>query len=82
MVGHFRLSPDRLTERQVREARAVAPDARWRTFYLLVYTTGARFRELFNLTWNDVDSIPGRIHIRPRKPTPALPDFHVKDKEA
>jgi len=60
---------------------AVANDLRWRTFYLLAYTTGGRFGELFNLTWADIDFERGRVTIKDRPPTEETPLFCVKDHE-
>ena len=61
---------------------AVVDDLRWRVFYLLAYTTGARFGELFNLTWADIDFESCTITIQDRPPTADIPPFSVKDREA
>ncbi len=58
------------------------PDARWKAFYLLAYTAGLRFGELFNLTWADVDFEQNRVHVRNREASAALPPAKVKDAEA
>ena len=60
----------------------VVGDLRWRAFYLLAYTTGARFGELFNLTWADIDFERGAITIQNRPATRQTPPFQVKDHEA
>jgi len=57
-------------------------DLRWRSFYLLAYTSGARFGELFNLTWSDINFETGIITIRDRPGTSDMPPFQVKDHEA
>ncbi|HOW74103.1 MAG TPA: tyrosine-type recombinase/integrase [Phycisphaerae bacterium] len=57
-------------------------DLRWRTFYLLAYTTGARFGELFNLTWTDINFERCTVTIRDRPGAADTPPFHVKDHEA
>lgn len=59
----------------------VAPTLRWKVFYTLAYTSAARSGELFNLTEENVDLERGRLLIRSREPTAALPPFHVKDHE-
>ena len=43
-----------------------APNARWRVFYALAYTSAGRFGELFNLTWADIDFDRGRMIIENR----------------
>jgi len=60
----------------------VVTDLRWRSFYYLAYTTGARFGELFNLTWADVDFEQGVVRIQDRPGSPDTPPFHVKDDES
>jgi len=60
----------------------VAPTLRWRVFYALAYTSGARSGELLSLTWNDIDFENGRLIIDNRKGTNDMPPFHVKDHEA
>jgi len=57
-------------------------DRRWRAFYLLAYTTGARFGELFNLTWVDIDFERGVGTVHDRAGTKLTPPFRVKDYEA
>jgi integrase len=60
----------------------VTNDSRWQVFYLLAYTTGARFGELFNLTWRDIDFDKGTVTIQDRPATANMPSFFVKDHEA
>lgn len=60
---------------------AAVTDLRWRAFYFLAYTTGARFGELFNLTWTDVDFERCTVVIRDRQAATDTPPFHVKDHE-
>lgn len=71
------LRPDEL-----RSILDVVPDTRWRAFYLLAYTSGARFGELFNLAWSDFDFSRGSVTIRSRPGSKATPPFEVKDHEA
>jgi integrase len=59
-----------------------APTLRWKTFYALAYTSGARMAELFSLTWNDMDFENSRLIISNRRGTADMPPFHVKDHEA
>lgn len=58
-----------------------APDARWRAFYALGYTSGCRFGELFSLTWADIDFERGMVTVDNRPGSPTMPAFHVKDDE-
>ena len=46
-----------------------APTLRWRAFYALAYTSGARVAELFSLTWNDVDFESSKLIISNREGT-------------
>jgi len=55
---------------------------RWKVFYALAYTSGARVGELFSLTWNDIDFESGKLIISSREETATMPPFHVKDHEA
>ena len=57
------------------------PTPRWKCFYALVYTSGARFGELFSLTWADIDFEHGRIYIQNREGSDLMPPFLVKDHE-
>jgi integrase len=59
-----------------------APDLRWKCFYALAYTSGARFGELFSLTWADIDFERGEVKIENRTGSQAMPPFHIKDEEA
>jgi integrase len=56
-------------------------DLRWRTFYLLAYTTGARFGELFNLVWSDINFEASTVVIQDRAGRGDMPPFLVKDHE-
>ncbi len=58
-----------------------APDLRWKAFYSLGFTTGARCGELLNLREADVDFEQAMLLIRGHKGTWDLPPFHVKDHE-
>lgn len=58
-----------------------APDERWKAFYALAYTSGAREGELFSLTWGQVDFEQGILRIENRKGTPDMPPFRIKDTE-
>jgi integrase len=60
----------------------VAPNLRWKVFYSLAYTSGARMAELFSLTWNDIDFEKGRMIIANREGSVDMPPFDVKDHEA
>lgn len=59
-----------------------APSLREKVAYALLYTSGARRGEAFNLTWNDIDFENGRVKIANREGTAALPPFSIKDHEA
>lgn len=60
----------------------VVDEARWRAFYYLAYTTGARFGELFSLTWADIDLARNEVRIQDRPASKNMPPFQVKDYEA
>ena len=59
-----------------------APNLRWKVFYALAYTSGARSGELFSLTWNDIDFENNRLLIASREASETMPPFYVKDHEA
>lgn len=59
-----------------------APTLRWKIFYALAYTSGARMAELFSLTWSDIDFENGRLVIANREGTADIPPFQIKDHEA
>ena len=86
--GHIkaeRCTPRRwhhLTPEEFQQVFKGVRDLRWRAFYLLAYTTGARFGELFNLTWADIDFERCVIMLQHRPATGDMPPFHVKDHEA
>ncbi|MFB0553055.1 MAG: tyrosine-type recombinase/integrase [Phycisphaerae bacterium] len=71
----------RLAVSEYRRLLEVAPTLRWKVFYALVFTSGARFGELFNLTWADIDFERGRMIIENREVSDFMPPFSVKDKE-
>jgi integrase len=72
----------RVTATEYLSLLAVAPTVKWKVFYALAYTSGARVGELFSLTWNDIDFEKGRLLISDREGTADVPPFHVKDHEA
>lgn len=59
----------------------VAPDLRWRAFYALAYTSGARAGELFSLVWGDVDFEKAMLRLHNRRGTAKMPAFTLKDAE-
>ena len=71
----------RLAISEYRRLLEVAPTLRWKVFYALVFTSGARFGELFNLTWADIDFERGRMIIENREGSDIVPPFSVKDKD-
>ncbi len=58
-----------------------APLLRWKVFYALAYTSGARLGELLNLTQADVNLAKGVLRIADRPGTTDVPPFHLKDHE-
>lgn len=72
----------RVTASEYRSLSEAAPTLRWKAFYALAYTSGARLAELLSLTWNDLDFESGRLIISNREGTGDMPPFHVKDHEA
>jgi integrase len=72
----------RLSVKEYRRLLEAAPTLRWKVFYALAYTSGARFGELFNLTWADIDFERGRMNIQNREGTDKMPSFLIKDTEA
>jgi integrase len=71
----------RLAVPEYRKLLEVAPTLRWKVFYALVFTSGARFGELFNLTWADIDFERGRMIIQNREGSDIMPPFSIKDKD-
>jgi integrase len=71
----------RLTVPEYRKLLEVAPTLRWKVFYALIFTSGARFGEVFNLTWADIDFERGRMIIENREGSDIMPSLSVKDKE-
>lgn len=60
----------------------VAPTLQWKAFYTVAFFTGARFGELVNLCWSDIDFEIGEVSIRNRTVgTATMPPFLIKDKE-
>ena len=51
---------------------------RWKVFYALAYTSGARMAELFSLMWSDIDFENGRLMVANREGTSERPPFHAK----
>jgi integrase len=72
----------RLTVEEYHSLLDAAPNLRWKCFYALAFTSGARFGELFNLTWTDIDFDSGRMNIQNREGTDKMPPFLIKDHEA
>ncbi|MCP4260677.1 MAG: site-specific integrase [Planctomycetes bacterium] len=72
----------RLTVPEYRRLVDVAPTLRWKLFYAMAYTSGARSGELFSLTWADIDFERGRLNIQNREGTDRMPSFSIKDKDA
>lgn len=72
----------RMTVSEYKDLLEVAPTLRWRNFYALAYTSGARSGELFRLTWSDIDFESGRMYIQNREGTDKMPPFSIKDYEA
>lgn len=54
---------------------------RWKVTYAMAYCSGARFGELFNLTAENLDFEKGRLLIKNRPASEALPPFQIKDHE-
>ncbi len=59
----------------------VAPTLRWKVFYAVAYTSGARLGELVNLTEADINLKKGVLRIADRPGTNQLPPFNLKDHE-
>ncbi len=72
----------RLSVSEYRRLLEATATLRWKLFYALAYTSGARFGELFNLTWADIDFERGRMNIQNREGTNKMPSFLIKDTEA
>ena len=72
----------RVTAKEYHRLLEVAPNLRWKVFYALAYTSGARMGELFSLSWNDIDFENGRLIIANREGTSDMPPFNIKDHEA
>ncbi len=72
----------RVTAQEYRNLLEAAPAFRWKVFYALAYTSGARMGELFSLTWNEIDFESGRLIIANREGAVDIPPFYIKDHEA
>jgi len=72
----------RLTVDEYHRLLEAAPTLRWKCFYALAYTSGARFGELFSLVWSDIDFEKGLVYIRNREGSDRMPPFLIKDHEA
>lgn len=72
----------RVTVPEYKKLLEVAPTLRWKIFYALAYTSGARFSELFSLSWNDIDFEKCRVIVSNRQGSTAMPPFRVKDHES
>jgi integrase len=59
----------------------VVPDAWWKAFFLVAYTTAARLSEVLNLTWCDVDFEENRIRIARKDSAENLTEWELKDHE-
>jgi integrase len=71
-----------LKPEEFRQLLSVVSDLRWRAFYFLAYTTGARFGEMFNLLWTNIDYDSAAVRIHSRSPSKKIPPFSVKDHES
>ena len=69
-----------ITPQQYRNLLDATPSLRWQAIYSIAYTTGLRFAELFNLTWNEVNFEAGQIKVQSRATTDKLPPFRIKTK--
>jgi len=58
-----------------------APDALWRAFLAVVYTTGLRLREALNLTWGDVDFQNGHVDVSRKAGDGFIQPWQPKDHE-
>lgn len=70
-----------ITPDEYRRLLDVVPSLRWKVFYALAYTSGARFGELFNITKANLDLEQGMLMVRNRKASADMPPFHIKDHE-
>lgn len=58
-----------------------APDALWRAFLAVVYTSGLRLREALNLTWGDIDFRNGHVDISRKEGDGFIQPWQPKDHE-
>ena len=58
-----------------------APDALWRAFLAVVYTTGLRLREALNLTWGDIDFQDGHVDVSRKEGDGFIQPWQPKDHE-
>lgn len=72
----------RVTVKQYFALLDAASSLRQKVAYALLYTSGARMGEAFNLTWSDIDFENGKLIIANREGTADTPPFYIKDHEA
>jgi integrase len=58
-----------------------APDALWRAFLAVVYTSGLRLREALNLTWGDIDFQNGLVDVSRKEGDGFIQPWQPKDRE-
>jgi len=68
----------RVTVKEYHRLLEAAPTLRWKVFYALAYTSGARMGELFSMAWSDIDFENSRLIIANREGTGDMPPFQVK----
>jgi len=58
-----------------------APDALWRAFLAVVYTSGLRLREVLNLVWGDIDFQNGHVDVSRKQGDGFIQPWQPKDHE-
>ena len=58
-----------------------APDAFWKAFVALVYTTGLRLQETLNLTWADIDFQENQVQVTRKTKNEWIQPWQPKDYE-
>jgi integrase/recombinase XerD len=58
-----------------------APDALWRAFLAVVYTSGLRLRDALNLTWGDIDFQNGHVDVSRKEGDGFIQPWQPKDHE-